>query len=98
VNLEPLRMDYLAVYDIADPKRLRRIAKVMEAYGNRVQKSVFECTLSDQGFVDLKRWANHILESEQDSVRIYPLYADSRLKQTILGQGEIMPAQQCLVI
>jgi len=91
-------MDYLAVYDIADPKRLRRVAKVMEAYGNRVQKSVFECTLSDKGFADLKRWADRVLEPEHDSVRIYPLHGDSRLKQTILGRGEIMPVQQCLVI
>ncbi|MBT3375845.1 MAG: CRISPR-associated endonuclease Cas2 [Lentisphaerae bacterium] len=91
-------MDYLAVYDIADPKRLRRVAKVMEAYGNRVQKSVFECTLSDQAFTDLQRWAKKVLEPAEDSVRIYPLYADSRLRQIILGQGEIMPAQQCLVI
>lgn len=91
-------MDYLVVYDISDPKRLRRIAKAMESYGNRVQKSVFECNLSDNGFKALTRWANELLCPDVDSVRFYPLPGKSRLQQTILGQGEIMPAQPCLVV
>lgn len=33
---------WVVLYDIRDPKRLRKVAKVMENYGIRVQKSVFE--------------------------------------------------------
>jgi len=33
---------WLILYDIRNEKRLRRIAKLMERYGERVQKSVFE--------------------------------------------------------
>lgn len=33
---------WLILYDIRDPKRLRKVAKILESYGVRVQKSVFE--------------------------------------------------------
>ena len=44
-------MDVLVTYDIADTEgtgalRLRRVAQVCEKYGQRVQRSVFECRLS----------------------------------------------------
>ena len=35
-------MNMIVAYDIADPKRLQRIAKIMKDYGLRVQKSIFE--------------------------------------------------------
>ena len=40
----------LLAYDIADPKRLSRVAKVCEDYGVRVQYSVFECHLENGEF------------------------------------------------
>jgi len=33
---------WVVLYDIRNPKRLRKVAKIMESYGVRVQKSVFE--------------------------------------------------------
>src|SRR4051794_37111107 len=47
------RRRYLMAYDFSDPKRLRRVCKVMEAYGERLQYSVFLCDLSD---MELTRW------------------------------------------
>ena len=37
---------WVIFYDIRDPKRLRKVAKIMESYGVRVQKSVFEVIAS----------------------------------------------------
>ena len=34
-------MHYLVAYDIADPRRLRRVARLMERRATRCQKSVF---------------------------------------------------------
>ncbi|MBI3966168.1 MAG: CRISPR-associated endonuclease Cas2, partial [Chloroflexi bacterium] len=44
-------MEVLVTYDVATEsvegqRRLRRVAKVCEAYGQRVQKSVFECLVN----------------------------------------------------
>ncbi len=40
----------LIAYDIAEPKRLHRVAKVCEDWGMRVQYSVFECRLEADAF------------------------------------------------
>ncbi len=54
-------------------RRLRRVAKACEAYGQRVQKSVFECVLSA---TDLQRLRHRLLQEmcpTEDSLRIYRL-------------------------
>jgi CRISPR-associated protein Cas2 len=40
------RRRYLIAYDIAEPRRLRRICSIMESFGERLQYSVFLCDLS----------------------------------------------------
>ena len=39
---------YYVTYDIADPKRLRRVFQIMKGAGEQVQLSVFCCDLSDR--------------------------------------------------
>lgn len=41
-----MRRRYIVCYDISDPKRLRRVFKTMEGYGEALQYSVFYCDLS----------------------------------------------------
>ena len=71
-------MEYLVVYDVstttpAGRARLRRVAKVMEAYGQRVQKSVFECILHPEQVVLLQHDLEQTIHKDTDSVRIYRL-------------------------
>lgn len=40
----------LVAYDITDPKRLHKVAKICEDWGVRVQYSVFECRLEATAF------------------------------------------------
>ncbi|MEW6525967.1 MAG: CRISPR-associated endonuclease Cas2 [Spirochaetota bacterium] len=65
---------WLVIYDIRDEKRLRRIAKIMEQYGVRVQKSVFEAMCSQETIARMRKEAKTILEKE-DSLIIIPLCA-----------------------
>ena len=53
--------------------RLRRVAKTCEGYGQRVQKSVFECTVNDRTFHNMKRRLLEIMDENQDSIRFYKL-------------------------
>ncbi|NLW93496.1 MAG: CRISPR-associated endonuclease Cas2 [Chlamydiae bacterium] len=62
------RIRYLVCYDIADPKRLRRVAKVLEAYGRRLQLSVFECSLDKQRYTQAKTELAEILNHAEDQV------------------------------
>ncbi len=71
---------WLISYDIADPKRLRNVARIMERYGTRVQKSVFECWLAEQDRLRLLQALEPILKAPPDTVRFYPLCADCRKK------------------
>jgi CRISPR-associated endonuclease Cas2 len=53
-------LDVLIAYDVATEtkegqRRLRRVAQVCKDFGQRVQKSVFECTVSEMQFVLLRR-------------------------------------------
>ena len=38
-------MRIVVSYDVSDDRRRRKVAKIMEGYGYRVQYSVFECDL-----------------------------------------------------
>ena len=46
---------YLVSYDITSDKRRRKIAKILENYGKRIQYSVFECDLDEAGYRKLYR-------------------------------------------
>jgi CRISPR-associated protein Cas2 len=63
-----MRTRYLICYDICHPKRLRRVAKLMEGYGVRLQFSVFECALDDKRLNRLKAEAEKLLHHEEDQI------------------------------
>jgi CRISPR-associated protein Cas2 len=82
-------MFMLVSYDICDPKRLPKVAKLLEGYGNRVQYSVFECILTERQFRELQRRLLRLIRLEEDSVRFYRLCESCRAQIEILGQGKV---------
>lgn len=52
-------------------KRLRRVAKVCQDYGQRVQNSVFECLVDQAQFTVLRKRLADEIESDKDSLRFY---------------------------
>ncbi len=79
-------MIYLLAYDIADDKKRLKMANLLEEYGQRVQKSVFECRLNSTEHKNLLRKSQELIEAE-DSVRIYPLCQDCLKKVTAVGKN-----------
>jgi CRISPR-associated protein Cas2 len=65
---------WLVCYDVRDEKRLRRTAKHMEGYGERVQYSVFRCWLTVREAERLRWELTQLLEAEDD-VLLIPLCA-----------------------
>lgn len=66
----------LITYDVSTEtregrRRLRRVAKTCLNYGQRVQKSVFECQVNTMEMTRLKDQLLTIINQEQDSLRIY---------------------------
>lgn len=62
------RRRHLIAYDISDPKRLRRVIKIMEGYGQRLQYSVFLCDLSGVEYVRWQRDILSVVHLHEDSV------------------------------
>lgn len=58
-------------------RRLRRVAKICESTGQRVQKSVFECKVDLMQFEELERRLVAEINVAQDCLRLYRL-AESR--------------------
>lgn len=78
----------IVTYDVstesaAGRKRLRRVAKVCERLGQRVQKSVFECQLSEMQFEQLERDLLNEIDQNEDNLRFYRITepVEVRVKQ-----------------
>ncbi len=82
-------MQYLAAYDISDPKRLRKVARTLKSYGIRAQKSVFECSLPESKAEEMMEKVDSIISDDADSFRMYPLYNDAIYRQCALGMARI---------
>ncbi len=59
--------------DAAGKKRLTKVAKVCVNYGQRVQNSVFECSLDNAQLLTVRSKLLKIIDEEKDSLRIYNL-------------------------
>lgn len=66
-------MLYLVAYDIASPKRLRRVYKFALDTGEHLQKSLFRWNLPEALFT--KRWAQlkTLINPKEDAIAAYPL-------------------------
>lgn len=68
----------IVTYDVSTEtregrKRLRRVAKICEGIGQRVQKSVFECRVDLMQYEELERMLLAEIEQKEDSLRLYRL-------------------------
>lgn len=68
-----MRRSYLVCYDIRDEKRLRRVHKLMTAYGEGWQYSVFYCTLKAIDRVRLENGLREIMNQKEDQLLIVDL-------------------------
>ena len=59
--------------DAAGRKRLAKAAKICVNYGQRVQNSVFECSLDNAQLIVVRDKLRKVINEEQDSLRIYNL-------------------------
>jgi CRISPR-associated protein Cas2 len=73
-----MRGDILLCYDVNTEdregrRRLARVAKICKDFGQRVQHSVFECTVSEVDMEKLRNKLRSVIAADKDSLRIYHL-------------------------
>jgi CRISPR-associated protein Cas2 len=73
---------YVAVYDVTDDAERTRVAKVIEGFGVRVQKSAFECHLTKGARATLERKLA-ALELKTGFVFLYRV--DAKAKRIAIG-------------
>lgn len=76
-------MLYVIAYDIPSDRRRKKIADLLEGYGQRVQYSVFECVLTGKQYEELRGRLRGRYQEGEDSIRFYPLSGHT------LGQVEV---------
>lgn len=64
---------FVISYDISDDRKRYLIDKELKNNGVRVQKSVFECIITDAQFVKLREKLEKFIDHETDSIRYYYL-------------------------
>mgnify|MGYP001351658618 FL=1 len=96
-------MMVLVSYDVctidnAGKTRLRRVAKACLDYGQRVQNSVFECTVDPAQWTALKQRLIDLVEPETDSLRFYFLGSNWQHKVEHVGAKPAVNFESPLLI
>jgi CRISPR-associated protein Cas2 len=91
-------MFILVSYDIVDNRQRLRLAKVLTDYGQRVQKSVFECQLDDRQYLKMRKAIDKLVDPENDSVRYYFLCGACRRNVEVSGWGAVREEEEIIVV
>lgn len=96
-------MMVLVTYDVntetvAGRRRLRQVAKLCVDYGQRVQNSVFECSVTPAEFVELKAGLISIIDDSSDSIRCYLLGKNWQNRVETLGRDESYDPDQGILL
>ncbi len=96
-------MFVLVSYDVktsddGGSKRLRRVAKACEDYGQRVQYSVFECIVDPAQWAVLRQRLIDEIDPEADSLRFYFLGSNWRKRVEHIGAKKSIDMEGGLII
>lgn len=81
-------MRYVVAYDIASDQRRAKVAARLSAWGDRVEKSVFECSLSDEELEALVARLQGLLDLDKDVLHIFRQCATCGGERVVLGNEE----------
>lgn len=85
-------------YDIPDDRRRAKVGKVLEGFGTRVQRSVFECDLTPKQIQRLKQKLGRVTKSPDDSLRYYYLCAHCIGKIEVVNGPAVTQSQLCFIV
>lgn len=93
----------IASYDVSTQtaggrKRLRRVAKICERMGQRVQKSVFEIEVDQMQYEQLERELLAEIDELEDSLRFYRLTEPAHLRVKQFGNFKSTDFDKPLIV
>lgn len=97
-----MRSRYVVCYDIADPKRWRRVYRIMRGFGDPLQYSVFRCDLSPTERILLLMAVTEVINQREDRVMLVDVGpVDGRGQACIEALGkplDVSPTERIAVI
>lgn len=96
-------MFVIIAYDVSTEtkegrRRLRKVAQHCLDFGQRVQKSVFEFSISEEQLLILKDRLLREMNPEEDSLRIYRILEPHQKHIEHYGKGETIDFDQPLIL
>ena len=96
-------MHILISYDVstetaAGRKRLRKVAQACQNFGQRVQKSVFECSVTEAQFEEVVRRLVDIIEKTEDNLRVYRITEPKEKHVQVYGLDSSVNFDEPLVL
>ena len=80
---------YVVAYDIADPKRWRRVFKTMHGYGRWLQLSVFHCRLDGGRRAEMAMALEGLIDRAADHVLILDLGPAEDVELAVESLGKV---------
>lgn len=87
---------YLVCYDVASPKRLRRVHKMVSAYAVCGQKSSYECWMTKPEMHRLKTGLRQTIDAREDRVHVFEL--DPRQRVFCFGTAQRPSVQPFMIV
>jgi CRISPR-associated protein Cas2 len=96
-------VEILVTYDVATEtaegrRRLRRVAKICEGFGQRVQKSVFECIVNGAELEMLEHHLLSTIDHREDSLRMYRLREPRERFTRVIGHQPAHDVRDPLIL
>ena len=84
-----MALTHVIAYDISDDRRRARVAAVLQAYGDRIQRSVFVATVEDNTLREARERISQIINPDTDSVYVFRQCAPCWEAIGISGQATV---------
>lgn len=93
----------VVAYDVstetaAGRRRLRKVARICTSYGQRAQKSVFECTVGQRELATMRAKLLEAMDAQVDSIRLYFINEGDRARIEQYGQSRMWDFEGPLVV
>ena len=91
---------YLVTYDIADPKRWRKVFNAMHGFGHWLQLSVFQCRLAARRRTEMAARLDRLIKPSEDHILIVDLGPADKVDVRVesLGKSYESPTRQATIV
>lgn len=89
---------YVVAFDIVSNKIRYRCVKILLNFGQRVQKSVFECLLNDKQYLEMKKLLDNTINPDSDSLRYYLLCKTCEQNIAVTGLGLFSLNEELIIV